>query len=156
MTAIIQKAVRWQPLSGIPETPCADFALESYETGILKATLRYSWITGNDKDLMLELSEVLSIRTFWDGDGDGLIDDPPRCAGADSRFIWPLLKIEHSKWLYGGNFDVSIHIAESLGKEPWQHYRVLTLERSLDIIARGTVHGKWVAAPEDVPQLREA
>ena len=47
MTISLAKALRWEPIAGIPELPCADFKLESYESGVLKLTLRFSWVKGN-------------------------------------------------------------------------------------------------------------
>jgi hypothetical protein len=147
MIALSPKAIRWEPTEEIPETPCADFTLESYETGVLKLTLRYSWIEGNNYDLMLTFSDVRAIRTFWDGDGDGSQTDkePPRCIGANSQFTWPLLEIEQSRWLNSGAFATSIAMVDASNELPWRHYRVLTLERSVDILARGAIPGKWVA-----------
>jgi hypothetical protein len=145
MTALSPKAIRWEPTIAIPETPCADFMIESYETGVLNLTLRYSWIKGNSADLLLTFQETRAIRTFWDGDGDGSQSDleSPRCA--DAQWIWPLLEIEHSRWLSSGNFTASIAIAEATSQLPWRHYRVLTLERSIDVLARGAILAEWVA-----------
>ena len=147
MIALTSKALRWEPTTAIPETPCADFTLESYETGTLKLTLRFSWVKGNAFDLLLTFSEVRAIRTFWDGDGDGSLSDlePPRCSGPYSGYIWPLLEIEQSRWLNSGDFAASIAIADGTSQLPWRHYRVLTLERSLDILARGTILTEWMA-----------
>ena len=146
MNALVQNAARWEPMADIPETPCADFKLKSSESGTLELTLRYSWIAGNKMDLALNFSDVRAIRTHWDGDGDGpLAPEPPRCTGAHSMFIWPLLLVAPSRWLASDNFAASISIAEALAEEPWQHYRVLTLERSLDVLARGAIDGAWAS-----------
>jgi hypothetical protein len=120
--------------------------LESFEAGSLKLTLRYSWIVGNSSDLMLNFPEVRAIRTFWDGDGerDQFNTEPPRCAGERVGYIWPLLEIESSRWMESSAFSTSMAIAQALGQEPWRHYQVITLERSLDILARGTVTGVWL------------
>jgi hypothetical protein len=147
MIALAPKAIRWEPAVGIPESPCADFMLESYETGIAKLMLRYSWVKGNSFDLLLTFSETRAIRTYWDGDGHGdtLDLNHPRCSGAHSGYIWPLLEIEQSRWLNCGDFATSIAIAEATKQLPWRHYRILTLERSLDVLARGAIVGEWVA-----------
>jgi hypothetical protein len=145
MDRMVEKAARWEPVGGIPQTPCADFTFESCEDGRLNLTLRYSWVRGNDADLVLEFAEVRALRTFWDGDGDQpRFDDPPRCLGNDNQYVWPLLIIEPSAWLRNGSFAVSIHIADSMNEQPWRHYRVLTLERSIDVLARGPVVGRWL------------
>jgi hypothetical protein len=148
MTALSQRVSRWEPVADIPDSPCGDFKLESCEAGNATLTLRYSWVVGNDADLVLSFSEVNAIRTFWDGDGDGVKSDgePPRCSGVHAGYIWPLLLVEPSAWLRSGAFDTSLFIAESMNREPWRHYRVITLERSVDILARGTILGHWIAA----------
>ena len=143
-----QTAVRWCPLADIPETPIEDFVLESARAGQLSLVLRYSQIPVNsDRDLMITFSDALALRTHWDGDAPvvGRLIDPPRCAG-DTRCIWPLLIVSNSRWLTSGDFDTSIFIAECMKTEPWQQFSILTLERSIDIIARGEVSAKWVAA----------
>ena len=147
MSANLQRVARWEPVADIPDSPCGDFLLESYEAGKAKLTLRYSWVKGNDSDLILNFHEVVSIRTFWDGDGGGVMshEEPPRCLGLHAGFIWPLLLVEQSAWLESGQFAASIAIAEALKEEPWQHYQVLTLERSVDILARGAITGHWIA-----------
>lgn len=145
MTDLRQGAARWEPVPDIPETPCADFSLESDETGRLRLLLRYSWIRGNQADLALDFADVRAIRTFWDGDGDGSIYDcVPRCSGTHSYYLWPLQEISRSDWLGSGNFVASVEIARARGQEPWRHYRIITLERSLDILARGSISGRWI------------
>jgi hypothetical protein len=146
MTVFHQEAVRWEPVPNIPETPCADFTFESYETGRLRLLLRYSWIRGNQSDLVLDFAGVRAIGTFWDGDGDHpKYESAPRCSGVHGAYLWPLLEIGGSHWLGSGNFAASIAIAEVCGEEPWRHYRILTLERSLDLLARGPISGRWVS-----------
>ena len=148
MNELSPRAIRWEPAIAIPDSPCADFVLKSYEDGVLKLTLRYSWVNENNFDLVLTFSEVRAFRTFWDGDGDDRIIDlnPPRCSGRHSGFIWPLLEIEQSRWLSSGNFATSIFIAEGTRQLPWHHYRLITLERSVDVLARGAIAGEWVAS----------
>lgn len=146
MTTLHQEAVRWEPVANIPDTPCADFFFESYETGRMRLVLRYSWVRGNQADLELEFADVRAIKTFWDGDGDHPIyAGAPTCSGVHSGYRWPLLEITTSTWLRGGNFATSIAIAELRGEEAWRHYNILTLERSLDILARGSIRGEWVS-----------
>ena len=146
MNVVEQKFERWSPLSDIPDSPCADFCMESVESGKLILTLKFSHIAGNDeRDLVLSFSDVLATRTFWDGDAPvvGRIADPPRCSGQHSTFIWPLLRADKSHWLNSGDFDTSIAITDALKQGAWEQYTVLTLERSIDVLARGEVHATW-------------
>jgi hypothetical protein len=57
-----------------------------------------------------------------------------------------LLIVKNSRWLASGDFDTSIFIAECMKMEPWQQFSILTLERSIDIIARGEVSANWIAS----------
>jgi len=146
-----QTAVRWCPLADIPETPIEDFVLESSRAGQLRLVLRYSQIPVNpDRDLELMFSDALALRMHWEGDAPlvgGRLVDPPRCGGKSSQFIWPLLIVKNSRWLVSGDFDTSNFIAEAMKTEPWQQFTFLTLERSIDIIARGEVSANWIASP---------
>jgi hypothetical protein len=151
-----QTVIRWRPLADIPETPCADFVLESPQAGRLRLALRYSDIVGNiDRDLSITFSDALAIRVHWDGDAPvvGRLTDPPYCASDKfSGYIWPLLIVKDSRWLASGDFDTSVAIAAAMNKEPWQQFTVLTLERSIDVIARGEVSAKWVAGTATASQ----
>jgi len=141
-----QTLIRWQPLLDLPETPCADFRLESSEDRKLVLIVRYSWITGTaNRDVRLRFSDVLAFRTHWDGDAPsvGRFVHAPRC-NADPGFIWPLLIVQNSEWLSSGDFAVSCAITESTHKEPWSQYSVISLERSVDILARGVISADWI------------
>jgi hypothetical protein len=145
-----QTAVRWCPLADIPETPIEDLALESSRAGQLRLVLRYSQIPVNpDRDLMVEFSDALALRMHWDGDAPvvGRLIDPPHCADEKfSRCIWPLLIVKNSQWLAGGDFSTSLLLAEGTKAKPWQQFTFLTLERSIDVIARGEVSASWIAS----------
>jgi hypothetical protein len=145
-----QTIICWRPLADIPETPCADFVLKSSQAGKLSLVLRYSQIARNaDRDLTIVFSDALASRTHWDGDAPvvGRLIDPPHCTSDQfSRFVWPLLIVKNSRWLAGGDFDTSVAIAAGMNLAPWQQFTVLTLERSIDIIARGEVDAKWATA----------
>jgi hypothetical protein len=145
-----QTAIRWCPLADIPETPCEDFILESTRAGQLRLVLRYSQIRVNpDRDLELTFSEVLGLRIHWDGDAPvvGRLIAPPHCEGEKfSGFVWPLLIVRNSQWLACGDFSTSLLLAEGTKAEPWQQFTFLTLERSIDVIARGEVSAGWIAS----------
>jgi hypothetical protein len=153
MSELPQIAHRWEPILGIPETPAYDFAVESSGAGRLALTLKYSLIAGNDaRDMRLVFGEVLAFRTHWDGDKPvvGGIADPPKCCeGPCEGFAWPLLTIENSDWLASGDFAVSRHLASDLGQEQWSQFSVITLERGVDIIARGLISTAWLPTHAD-------
>jgi hypothetical protein len=54
--------------------------------------------------------------------------------------------VKNSRWLASGEFDTSNFIAEEMKREPWQQFTFLTLERSIDVIARGEVSANWIAS----------
>jgi hypothetical protein len=146
-----QIAVRWCPLADIPESPIEDFVFESSRAGQLRLVLRYSQIPVNpDRDLELMFSDALALRMHWEGDAPlvgGRLVDPPHCVGDQvSQYIWPLLIVKNSRWLVSGDFDTSNFFAEAEKREPWQQFTFLTLERSIDIIARGEVSANWIAS----------
>jgi hypothetical protein len=140
-----ERSLRWEPAPGIPETPIAEVALESAQSGHLRLKLKYFLIQSNDdRDLLLTFSEVRAFKVYWDGDAVSQEKDRPRCSGP--RFpddFWPLLLVENSKWIASGDF---------LGFGPfaldatYQHFRVLTLDRHVDIIATGAVSAEWISA----------
>jgi hypothetical protein len=147
-----QQALRWQPIDDLPNTPCADFGIETPVAGQLKLTVRYSWISGNaDRDLLLTFPDFCGLRVHWDGDAPvvGRIENAPRCESEKfGGFIWPLLHIENPQWLRAGDFDTSNAIAEGSGQAEWQQFTVIALERSVDIIARLPVTAEWVPGRE--------
>jgi hypothetical protein len=153
MTPLQQKALRWCPTSDIPETPCYDFSLESSGTSQLRLTLQYSKIRGNpDRDLVLIFSDVCAFRCYWDGDGVDLGTPRPLCASPAFRgYPWPLLTIENSRWIASADFATSRYVAEAFAEEAWQHFRVLTLERHLDVLARGAVAAEWINSRRRAP-----
>jgi hypothetical protein len=133
-----QTAVQWRPLSDILETSCADFRLESFEDRRLVLTVRYSWMTECDnRDLKLGFSQVLAFRTHWDGDSPSV----------GKLVTWPLLIVENSDWLASGDFCTS-NFGASQGHESWTQYSVISLERSVDIVARGAITANWTTGPD--------
>lgn len=74
----------------------------------------------------------------------GRLNNPPYCASDEFfPFVWPLLIVENSQWLASGDFDTSMTISDAMNQEPWQQFSILTLERSIDIIARGEISAEW-------------
>jgi hypothetical protein len=141
-----QTHVRWQPLPEIPETPCADFSLRSFYEDNLGITMKYSWIKGNaPQDLFLDFSEVRAFRVFWDGDNVWHdTSERPRCA--DGEEFWPLVEVRNSEWLAGVEFATSRAAAELEKEEEWRHLHFMTLQRHVDILARGPISAKWIPA----------
>jgi hypothetical protein len=79
----------------------------------------------------------------------GRIVDAPLCTSEKfGGFIWPLLRIENSRWLCAGDFDTSKAIAEGSGKAEWRQFTILALERSVDIVARPPVTAEWIPGIE--------
>lgn len=141
-----QLLTRWCPVAGLPDTPIYDFAVESLECGKASLTCNYANIVGSDgRNLLLTFHEMLAFRVHWDGDAPmvGRYQDAPRCQG--DRYIWPLLDVKNSEWLASGDFDTSRAIAEALNQAPWAQFSIVTLERSIDVIARGEISADWIA-----------
>jgi hypothetical protein len=142
-----QTLARWYPVADVPESPVYDFALESSGSGKATITLNYRDIAGNDgRNLIIKFCDVLALRIHWDGDSPmtGRYVDAPRCLGdRHLGFIWPLLKVENSEWLASGDFDTSRAIEEAMKQIPWAQFSIVTLERSIDILARGAMSADW-------------
>ena len=140
-----QTAVRWEPLEGIPETSCADIEIASRRQGVLQLALLYSEIRGNlDRDLVLDFSEVLAFRETWDGDGPRLREEceVPYCR-APNPFVWPLIEVINSRWLASDDFSVSRFLAENGSHAKWRHFSIGSLERTVDVLARGEIVASW-------------
>jgi hypothetical protein len=127
-----QIARRWDPTPSIPAMCAADFVLHSAYCEEAKVTLLYSNIVGNPKqDLHLWFKKVIAFRTYWDGDGVGRVASRPA----------NLVNVENSSWLADGDFGASIATSDFLGVIT--HYHLVTLHRSLDLLARGPVTATW-------------
>ncbi len=147
MTEAGLRAIRWEPIANLPESPCFDFALASAEHGKLEVTLIYSEIRGNAaRDLVLTFSDVIAFRCYWDGDNVPKYVEKPVCSGLFAGLAWPLRIITHSNWIGGKELSVSRFVAETHNQEAWRHFSILTLQRHLDVAARGAVSGHWITA----------
>lgn len=141
-----QKALRWEPIEDLPETTCTEVAIESARTGELRLVLRYSQIVGNpDRDLVLEFSDVRAFQTRWDGDGPRLREEceVPACNHPRFHSAWPLIQVENSPWIASEDFSVSRFFAEADGQGEWNHFRIGSEDRSVDVMARGPVSASW-------------
>src|SRR5258708_15336947 len=128
MTEARETATRWEPVTGIPETPCYDFVLSTSEMRRLSLRLKYSLIKGNKHlDLLLDFQGVIAFRSYWDGDGILELKENPRCADEEG-WPWPLLIIENSQWLASADLAVSRYLAEARGQERWRHFKLRCLE----------------------------
>ena len=96
-----------------------------------------------DLELVIDFADARSFKTRWDGDilapeFDGA---RPRCTSG--RWPWPLVIVENSRWIASDELTVSRDLGNSIFEKPWQHFNVLSLERSVDIIARGAITARW-------------
>jgi hypothetical protein len=143
-----QSELRWEPIAGIPESTAYDYAVESRRATKLTVVLEYSKVKGNPvRNLELAFEEVAAFRGRWDGDipAVGALADPPRCAyGPCKGMTWSLIIVENSQWLASPDLLTSTSVAKASGKERWRHYAIVTMERGLDVIARGIVQARWV------------
>ena len=135
MVEIRETEVRWEPVAGIPPAPCGDFVLESQRMGHLILRLRY-----HHADLVLNFAGARALRVYWDGDAVSHQSNRPRDSGG-------LLRVENSHWLSSGDFLLNY------GPSGWgvvyNHYRILSQERHIDIIASAEPIAGWTATKSD-------
>jgi hypothetical protein len=94
--------------------------------GRLNLTLEY-----DHADLLLTFLEVRAFRVYWDGDAVSNNSERPR---GPNGIPWQFLLVENSHWLAGSDF------LKNYGPHGWdatyKHFRVMTMERHIDVLAR--------------------
>jgi hypothetical protein len=142
-----QRALRWEPVTDLPETSCYDISLDSPASGSLRLVLQFRLIRGNaNRDLVLDFSHVISFRMHWDGDGPHLREECelPFCNNPSTPYLWPLIEVVNSKWLASDDLAVSREIAKMNGDELWRHFHLSSFERTVDVVARGEIAASWM------------
>jgi len=97
-------------------------------------------LTYRRADLVLNFAGVRAFRDYWDGDAVSHQSNRPRDSGG-------LLRVENSHWLSSSDF------LSDYGPSGWgvvyNHYRILSQERHIDIIASAEPRAGWTAANND-------
>jgi len=130
----------WQPIEGVI-SPCADISMHLHSPRDLSVILHFSRVVGNPpRDLELIFKGCISIR--WEDECFGLTPLPdtlPRCTDPQwSRWTYPLLRIEHSKWLQQHSDRHPSASAERI------HFALIAMNDLVQILALPDVSAKWI------------
>lgn len=133
-------AVLWEPTGSI-DAPCADLGFAYAPPDTIEVRMRFSnVIDGHANDLLLKFSGAIAAQ--WETESFGLIPLPeslPKClAKRWDTWTFPLLQIEHSRWL--ATYDTRHPIAA----EGRVHFALVTMNDLLHVLARPTVVATWV------------
>jgi hypothetical protein len=132
--------VIWEPIPGIA-TPCADISFQYDAPNCLHVLMRFSNVAnGPTEDLALEFGGPILLR--WEDETisrDDLGLAPlPKCQEAPwSGRTFPLLHVLESPWLASLDGYPSA--------EGRQHFKLVSMNDIIDVIARSHVNAKWVA-----------
>jgi hypothetical protein len=141
----VERCVRWEPVSGI-ESPCADITFACEPSDRLSAIMHFSHMTDHPpRDLRLIFSGAISLR--WEDESFGLnpLPDllPQLGSGAQSKWTFPLLRVEHSAWLAAHEARLPPLAAGRC------HFALVALNDLLQILALPDVEAAWVDAPRN-------
>jgi hypothetical protein len=141
----MESYTRWEPASGIA-SPCADIVLhgDPRSTTVL---CRFSEVRGAlPRDLAIrfgtDVVASMSHEEFvhpWQRESRGAL--VPRLEGEWRRYAFPLLEVHDSEWLASFS-DGEILEPDRVGL---RHFRLVSLDNTVDILARGTPEAEWVA-----------
>lgn len=135
-TQNVQRLVGWMPLPELEGKmpPFGDIGIESPNHQRLLVTLPY-----DERALLIEFRDVRAFMTSWDGDPNPFVTFEE----ALSRPSY-LCKVEGSRWLSSSYFYLDIESSTKTTEQPWEHFYILSGERSLHIAARDDVEAAWV------------
>lgn len=132
---------RWEPVSGI----VAPFLSVDIRTGPEAFTVRGVGYGGPDtpaRDLDLTFApNVLAFTSYdefahpWQGSEAGPV---PKLAAPWAKYAFPLLVVHDSPWFRATVDD------ETQPRAWYTHYRIVSLDHTVDLITSGAVHAEWV------------
>lgn len=129
-----QRLVKWQPLDGLHAKipPFGDIDICSPHSQSLVVTLPFE-----ERELRIEFKHARAFMTSWDGDPNPFLTFEEAVSRPGD-----LLMVEGSRWL-ASCFSVDIESSLATSEEAWEHFCILSEERSLHIAARNIVEATW-------------
>lgn len=133
---------RHEPWTGVArvDAPCASVVLVE-DRGELVVRLVFSEVIhGNGNDLLLHAGRVIAVSSHdesahpWRGDYRPV----PKLSGRWDRFVYPILRVLDSQWL------ASFTESQIFGRAPIEHLRIVTLDKTVDILTDEPVKAEWV------------
>jgi hypothetical protein len=130
-----QRLVAWEPADFDGKRPSfGDFVICSSQSHRLSVTLPFE-----EGDLRLVFKNARAFMTSWDGDPNPLLTfDEAASRPSD------LLKVKKSRWL-ASFFYLDIESSLGTSESPWEHFCILSGERSLHVAARDDIEAAWIA-----------
>lgn len=132
-----QRLVAWVPAPEVAsKAPLfGDVSIVSPEHQKLSVTLPYE-----EGELHLHFKDVRAFMTCWDGDPNPFLTIAEATARPSNLF-----KVEGSRWLSSQHFSLDIESSTRVSDAPWEHFCILSGERSLHVAARSDLQANWVA-----------
>jgi hypothetical protein len=139
----VETFFRWEPVTGIA-APCFD--VRFVDRGLVELILTFSRVHGgHPDDLWLQFTpNVLAFTSHdefvhpWNRYEHGPV---PRLEGRWTQYLFPLLVVNDSEWARE-IVDGQIH------QRSWYtHYRIVSLDHTVDILTSGTPIARWISAP---------
>jgi hypothetical protein len=134
---------RWEPVAGVT-SPCG--ILLEVGPSTVTARLRFSAVGAAPRDLLLTFAgrvvACMSHEEFahpWHA--EELDAEVPRLDGRWARYAFPLLEVRNSRWLASFS-DSQILDPDRPGLT---HYRLVSLDNTVDVLAAGGVAAAWVS-----------
>lgn len=135
---IVERHEKWEPVEGIVTAAARAVVREDHEG--LVVTMMFSEISdGLDSDLLIGFGRVAGYTVYeefvhpWDSPQT----ESPMIGDGSKRCVFPLLSIHDSAWLRSLS-DRLIGFPNSF------HYRLLTLDEIVDVLANKTPNATWV------------
>ncbi|MFN2533342.1 MAG: hypothetical protein ABR555_18825 [Pyrinomonadaceae bacterium] len=136
---IVERHEKWEPVEGIVTAAARALVREDHEG--LVVTMMFSEISdAPDSDLRIKFGRVAAYTVYeefvhpWEA-----VNEAPKLAG--DRYIYPLLKVKNSKWM------ASLpHL--SLVDPNCTHYRLLTIDKIVDVLSSKTPELAWIKGLE--------
>jgi hypothetical protein len=142
----MESYARWQPVPDVT-TPCAEIVLYA-DPGATTVRLRFSLVRdAAPRDLVLGFGrDVVACTSYeefahpWQlATGDGAV---PRLAEPWAGYAFPLLLVQPSRWLA----SFSDYQLDDERRSAAAHYRLVSLDNTVDVLTTGRVTAEWVAA----------
>lgn len=129
-----QRLVKWQPVDGLEARipSFGDIDICSPYSQKLVVTLPFE-----EGQLRIEFKHARAFMTSWDGDPNPFLTFEESVSRPND-----LLMVEGSRWL-ASCFNLDLESSLTVSKEAWEHFCIISGERSLHIAARNNVQSTW-------------
>ena len=136
-TQSTQRLIDWMPLPDLrlKTQSFGAIAIESPRQQELSVRLPYE-----EGVLRIEFKDARAFLTSWDGDPNPYLTFEEAAARPSDMF-----KVDASRWLSSDWFYLDCESSLQLSDKPWEHFCIISSERSLHVAARDEIDVQWVA-----------